>query len=122
MHFRRSFQYWELEEVTRFLKHIFAVKLQEGEDSLVWKNDGRGKFSVKSYYESLNAENSFLFLAKDIWDSCAPLRTHFFAWEAVWGKFLTIDMLMKRGWSIINRCNLCKDNEESTDHIMIHCD
>ena len=37
MHFRRSFQDWELEEVTRFLDHIFTVKVQEGNDSLFWK-------------------------------------------------------------------------------------
>ena len=72
--------------MTRFLEHIFAVKLQKGEDSLVWKNDGRGKFSVKSYYESLKAKNSFLFLAKEIWDSCAPLRTHFFCLGSSLGK------------------------------------
>ena len=41
MHFRRSFQDWELEEVTRFLDHIFVVKVQEGEDSLVWKIERR---------------------------------------------------------------------------------
>ncbi|RVX19512.1 hypothetical protein CK203_004994 [Vitis vinifera] len=41
---------------------------------------------------------------------------------AVWGKFLTVDMLMKRGWSMVNRCSLCKDNKESADHILIHCD
>ena len=23
---------------------------------------------------------------------------------------------------MVNRCNLCKDSEESTDHILIHCD
>ena len=22
---------------------------------------------------------------------------------------------------MVNRCSLCKDNEESTDHILIHC-
>ncbi|RVW55325.1 hypothetical protein CK203_089067 [Vitis vinifera] len=64
VHFRRSFQDWELEEVTRFLE-----KVQEGEDSLVWKNDERGKFSVKSYYKSLRAENIVLFPAKEIWRS-----------------------------------------------------
>ena len=37
MQFRRSFQDWELEEVNRFLGHISAVKVQEGEDFLVWK-------------------------------------------------------------------------------------
>ncbi|RVW16657.1 hypothetical protein CK203_080892 [Vitis vinifera] len=81
VHFRRSFQDWELEEVNCFLDHISVVKVQEGEDSLVWKIERKGKFSVKSI----------------------------------------IDMLMRRGWSMVNRCNLCKENEESTDHILIHC-
>ena len=84
-------------------------------------NVRRGKFNVKSYYKSLRAENSLFFPAKEIWGSYAPLRTHFFAWEAVWGKILTIDMLMKRGWSMVNRCSLCKKNEKSVDHILIHC-
>ena len=48
------------------------------------------------------------------------LELLFFAWEAVWGKILTVDMLMKRGWSMVNRCSLCKDNEKSADHILIH--
>ena len=37
VHFRRFFQDWELEEVNRLLNYISAVKVQEGEDSLVWK-------------------------------------------------------------------------------------
>ncbi|KAJ9700572.1 hypothetical protein PVL29_006059 [Vitis rotundifolia] len=28
---------------------------------------------------------------------------------------------MRRGWSMVNRCILCKENEESADHILIHC-
>ena len=109
MHFRRSYQDWELEEVIRFMELIFAVKVREGEDSLVWKIERRGKFNVKSYYRSLRAENSILFPAKEILGSYIPLRIRFFAWEAVWGKNLTVDMLMTKGWSMINKCNLCKD-------------
>ena len=78
MHLRRSFQNWELEEATCFLECISALKVQEEWDSLVWKNEGRGKFSVKSYYKSLRAENNILFLANEIWGSCAPLRSRFF--------------------------------------------
>ena len=78
VHFRRPFQDWELEEVNRFLVHISAVKVQEEEDSLVWKIERKGKFSVKSYYRSLKVENNPLFPAKEVWGSCAPLRTRFF--------------------------------------------
>ncbi|RVW28274.1 hypothetical protein CK203_083693 [Vitis vinifera] len=87
--FRKSFQDWELEEVTHFLDYISAVKVQEGEDSLVWKIERRRKFNVKSYYRSLKDENSPLFPAKEVWGSYAPLRTRLFAWKAVWGKIST---------------------------------
>ena len=73
VHFRRSFQDWKLEEVTRFLEHNSTVKVQEGEDSLVWKIERRGKFNVKSYYRPLRVENSLLFPAKEIWGVCMPL-------------------------------------------------
>ena len=121
VHFRRSFQDWELEEVNRLLNHIFAVKVQEGENSLVWKIERKGKFSVKSYYRSLKVENNSLFPAKEVWGSYAPLRTRFFAWEAVLGKISTVDLLIRRSLSMVNRCNLCKESEESTNHSLIHC-
>ena len=121
VHFRRPFQDWELEEVNRFLSYISAVRVQEGEDFLVWKIERKGTFKVNSYYRSLKEDNSPLFPVKEVWGSYAPLRTRFFAWEAVWGKISTIDMLMRRGWSMANRCNLCKENEETANHILIHC-
>ena len=97
VHFRRPFQDWEVEEVTRFLGSLNPLKVQEGEDTLCWKEDRRGLFRVKSYYCFLSGENNFVFSGKEVWESRAPLRTCFFAQEAVWGKILTIDTLMKRG-------------------------
>ena len=58
VHFRRPFQDRELEEVTHFLEHISSLKVQEGDGTLIWKVDGRGKYSVKSYHNSLRVENN----------------------------------------------------------------
>ncbi|RVW25082.1 Syntaxin-22 [Vitis vinifera] len=80
-----------------------------------------GTFKVNSYYRSLKEDNNPLFPEKEVWGSYAPLRNRFFAWEAVWGKISTIDMLMRKGWFMANRCNLCKENEETANHILIHC-
>ena len=49
------------------------------------------------------------------------LKWFFFAWEASWGKVLTLDQLKKRGWTLANRCFLCCVEEESIDHIILHC-
>ena len=56
-----------------------------------------------------------------IWNLWVPSKVNFFAWEAIWGKVLTLDQLQKRGWSLINRCFFCKEEEESINHIFLHC-
>ena len=45
----------------------------------------------------------------------------FFAWEASWGKVLTLDYLKRRGRVLTNRCFLCEEEEESIDHLLVHC-
>ena len=37
-------------------------------------------------------------------------------------RVLTTDTLMKKRWPMVNRCILCKENEESVDYILIYCD
>lgn len=70
----------------QFLEHIFSSKVQDGEDILIYEYDRRGELSVKSYYNSLGAENNLIFLAKEIWGSRDPLRTHFFCLESCLGE------------------------------------
>ncbi|RVW30374.1 putative LRR receptor-like serine/threonine-protein kinase [Vitis vinifera] len=45
----------------------------------------------------------------------------FFAWEASWGRVLTLDRLQKRGWALANRCFPCQTFEESIDYLL-HCE
>ena len=47
------------------------------------------------------------FLKKNIWADKTPTKAAFFAWEATWGKILTLDRLKKRGWQLPNRYFLC---------------
>ena len=55
------------------------------------------------------------------WVGKVPTKIAFFAWEATWGKVLTLDMLQRRGWHLPNRCFLCGCEEETINHILIHC-
>ena len=50
-----------------------------------------------------------------------PLKMAFFAWEATCGKTLTLDLVQMRGFSLANRCFLCHSEEETIDHILLHC-
>ena len=45
----------------------------------------------------------------------------FFAWEASWGKILTLEQLQRRGYSLANRCFLCLSEVETVDLLLLHC-
>ena len=34
---------------------------------------------------------------------------------------LTLDQLKRRGMTFSNRCFLCEEDEETIDHLLIHC-
>ena len=95
--------------------------VEEREDVLFWADTESGSFSVKSLYFILEEVRVDPFPNRVVWNAWVPPKVSFFAWEAAWGKFLTLDQLQKRGWSLANRCSLCYVHEETIDHILLHC-
>ena len=77
-------------------------------------------FSVKFLYNALDSRSAVQFPKSIIWSPC-ELKWVFFAWKVSWGTVLTLDQLKKSGWTLANRCFLCCAEEESIDHILIHC-
>ena len=78
-----------------------------------------GVVSIKSLHRAMQPVSSALFPSKIIWMSCAqPV----FAWEALWGRVLTLDHLQKSGWALANKCFLCQKCGESIDHLLLHCE
>ena len=95
--------------------------LEDVEDMVSWFETKSGKFSFKSLYFALEAGCSFLFPSSYIWNVNVQPKISFFAWEAMWGKTLTLDMVQKRGWALANRCFMCLEKEETIDHLLLHC-
>ncbi|OVA13907.1 Reverse transcriptase zinc-binding domain [Macleaya cordata] len=64
------------------------------------------------------------FPVKVVWRPEPPFKVTFFVWAAVLHKIPTLDslQLQRRGFQFPNRCELCRRNSESTDHILVHCD
>ena len=102
----------------RLSTHPLSV---ETDDAMVWLPMKDGAFFVKSFYSSLADRKVELFPDGIVWNSRVSPRISFFAWEATWAKILTLHQLKKRGWRIPNRCYLCKEEEETSDRIPIHC-
>ncbi|RVX06687.1 Serrate RNA effector molecule [Vitis vinifera] len=119
LHFLRPFNDWEVE---RFLSSIQGKRLDaDVEDRMVWKETKNEIFTVKSLYKSLDHSCAVSFPCNIIWSLYVPTKVSFFAWEASWEKVLTQDQLKRRGWILANRCCLCCVEEETINHILVHC-
>ena len=120
--FLRPFNDWELEEVERFLQFLHNKKIRPSqEDRLLLKESNTDGFSVRLMYSKLVYSPPLDFPGRSIWNPIVPPKMGFFAWEASWGKVLTLDQLKRRGIPLANRCFLCEEKEETIDHLLIHC-
>ena len=119
LRFNRHLNDWEVGEVESLLNKLHPLTIRRDVDDLFrWKKNKNGTFSVKSFYSSLSRGIRLPFPARTIWMPWVPIRASFFGWEAAWSTLLTIDRLKRFGWSIPNRCYLCKNEEETTDHLL----
>ena len=120
--FLRPFNDWEVEEVERFLHFLHNKKIRPfREDQLLLKETMTNGFSVRLMYCKLMHSLSTDFPCRSIWNPILPPKLGFFAWEASWAKVLTLDQLKRRGIPLANVCFLCEDDEETIDHLLIHC-
>ena len=95
--FSRPFNDWEVEEAERLLETIQGRRLNFNlEDRVLWKETKDENFSVKCLYSALDSRSAVQFPESIIWSPCVPTKASFFAWEASWGKVLTLDQLKKR--------------------------
>ena len=119
--FRREAQ--ELEAFEEFFmllqeKHPISYEV----DKWRWKGQGKGRFTVSSFYQSLVGRGDTTFPWKGIWVNRVPRKVCFFTWAAARGAILTIDNLMRRRMVVTDWCYMCKKNAETADHLLIHCD
>ena len=120
--FLRSLNDWEIEEMVRFLQTLHEQNFRPtGEDMLLLKDVKAKSFSVKVMYKGYDISPAFDFPYQSIWNLVVPPKIDIFTWEAAWGKVLTLDNLKRRGMAFANRCFLCEEDEETIDHLLIHC-
>ena len=120
--FFRPLNDWEVAEVERFLLLLHNKKIRPfQEDRLLLKETLTSGFLVSLMYRKLRYTPPTDFPWQSIWNPIVPPKLGFFAWEVSWGKVLTLDQLKRRGISLVNRCCLCEENEETIDHLLIHC-
>ena len=65
------------------------------ERSPLLKETKTGGLYVKSMYKVMDQSLSVFFPHLSIWNPYVPNRVGFFAWEAFWGKVLTLEKLKR---------------------------
>ncbi|RVW36211.1 hypothetical protein CK203_095780 [Vitis vinifera] len=123
LRFNRHLNDWEVGEVESLLSKLHPLTIRSGVDDLLWWRENKnGTFSIKSFYDSFSRGTRPPFLARVIWTPWVPIRASFFGWEVAWSRLVVIDCLKRSGWNIPNRCYLCKNEEETTNHLLLFCE
>ncbi|RVX23889.1 hypothetical protein CK203_000399 [Vitis vinifera] len=96
--FSRPLNDWEIETVECFLSRIQdKVVVEEREDEVFWAVTKSGSFSIKSLLSTLEEVRVNPFPTGIVWNVWVLPKVSFFAWEATWGKVLTLDQLQRKG-------------------------
>jgi len=123
--FTRSLNEWEEEIILRLLTLLAysdVVVQSEGNDKRRWSRDPNGTFFVKSLCNRLHGSSCSNFLAKAIWKLKAPTKAScFLALAASKGKVATKVMLKRRNFNLASRSAVCLEEEDSVDHLFLHC-
>ncbi|RVW56866.1 hypothetical protein CK203_078579 [Vitis vinifera] len=101
LRFIRDFNDWELDVVGELLQVLRSQRITLEEDSVSWKGGKNGKFGVKKAYNLLISPSVSMFPKNGIWVENVPTKLVFFAWEAAWGKVLTLIGFKREGDSFL---------------------
>jgi len=88
-------------------------------DSVIWKLEKKGTFSVKTVYNGLSRSETGIY-HKRIWKGRIPAKIKIFLWLISNDAILTKENLKKRKWQGDPQCVFC-DNLETTDHLFFPC-
>ena len=119
--FTRHNNDWEIKDVEALFRKLNGQVLRrDDEDVMNWWISKKGLFTVKSFYSFLAPCNVREFPSSIFWNWVSN-KVSCFAWEAFGGRILTMDQLKRRGWSLPSRWFMCKAEEESANHLLLHC-
>lgn len=102
-------------------------------DKLLWKHSSSGEYSVKKAY-NLQLKDHFQDSHSQlrpcqippevwnlIWKVKVPHKVNLFVWKLLHDRLPTLLALKNRGIPTDSTCTMCKEEEESTSHLFLHC-
>jgi hypothetical protein len=95
--------------------------VEDTNDSIIWNLTPSGEYSATSVYNAQFFVATQTNMNKLVWKVWAPPKIKFFAWLAIRNRLWTSDRLERRGWDNFGICPLCKQYNETTTHLFLHC-
>lgn len=95
-------------EYRKLVQMLHGVTMEQGrQDVACWRWNRQGAFTVKSCYKALEGRSLLVNNLHNMWTIRAPMRVMVFTWLMLQDRVLTVDNLMRRGWSMVNMCYMC---------------
>ena len=111
-----------MESLSIFLNLIYSTKIQGvGVDKLCWRPSTQKHFEVRCYYKVLATFRVESFPWKSIWMPKISTKVDFFFWVGSLRNILTMKNRRKCNIILVSWCYMCKRDEETIDHFLLHC-
>eukprot|EP00253_Pinus_taeda_P015318 PITA_15318 len=104
--------------------HRSHVRISNENDNLIWAHGKTGGYSPKEGYSYLMEKKGWPapeWWSKNLWKLKCPLKSRIFLWCMLRRKIPTWDILQSRFFIGPGRCPLCKENEETINHLFTSC-
>lgn len=98
-------------------EEISKIQLSNSRDSVKWKPDINGQFSVGQYYNMIRKTTPKVPWHRLVWSGKIPGRYRFFMWLLVQQRLKTRELLNKRGMSLDLACSLCSNGVDNCKHL-----
>ena len=102
-----------------------GIRLAESDDELIWDfKKKNGSISARNAYDCIVSSSCGAVISpvdKFLWNNTLPNKISCFIWLAVRNRILTWENLQKKGKQGPGICVLCKNDEETTEHIFTKC-
>ena len=111
-----------MESLSIFLNLLYSTKIQGvGVDELCSRPSIQKHFEVRCYYKVLATFRVESFPWKSVLMPKISTKVDFFFWVASLRNILTMKNRRKCNIILVSWCYMCKRDEETIDHLLLHC-
>jgi hypothetical protein len=97
------------------------VQLTENPDVISWTVPNDKCYSASSAYSASYLDRIKKSRLRVVWDVRGEGKIKFFFWLLVQNRLWTADRLEARGWPHEEKCVLCDQESETTNHLILDC-